>query len=73
MGEAEGRLHGLPDDQLRLRPQGWNSIAYLLWHMARCEDVAANVVVAQRPQVFGGRVVRSSRDQPAGYRHRHDR
>ncbi|HEU4797278.1 MAG TPA: DinB family protein [bacterium] len=59
VGQAEGqfsleysRLNGVTDDQLRLRPQGWNSIAYLLWHMARCEDVAANVIVAQRPQVF---------------------
>jgi len=59
VGQSEGqfsleysRLNGLTDDQLRLRPQGWNSIAYLLWHMARCEDVAANVIVAQRPQVF---------------------
>lgn len=59
VGRSEGqfsleysRLNGLTDDQLRLRPQGWNSIAYLLWHMARCEDVAANVIVAQRPQVF---------------------
>jgi len=59
VGEAEGefslghsRLRGLTDDQLRLRPEGWNSIAYLYWHMARTEDVAVNVVVALRPQVF---------------------
>lgn len=59
VGQSEGqfsleysRLNGLTDDQLRLRPQGWNSIAYLLWHIARCEDVAANVIVARRPQVF---------------------
>lgn len=47
-----GRLRGLSDEQLRIRPNGWNSIAWLLWHMARCEDVAANVIVARRPQVF---------------------
>lgn len=59
VGQAEGqfsleysRLNGLSDDQLRLRPEGWNSIAYLLWHMARCEDVATNVIVVRRPQVF---------------------
>ncbi len=45
-------LHGLTDDQLRLRPQGWNSIASLLWHIARFEDVGVNVIVAARPQVF---------------------
>lgn len=47
-----GRLRGLTDDQLRLRPQGWNSIAYLLWHITRCEDVGVNLVVAERAQVF---------------------
>ncbi len=59
VGESEGRfsleynrLHGLSDDQLRLRPNGWNSMAWLFWHMARTEDVAINVVVAGRPQVF---------------------
>lgn len=59
VGESEGRfsleynrLHGLSDDQLRIRPNGWNSMAWLLWHMARTEDVAINVVVADRPQVF---------------------
>ena len=46
------RLRGLSDDQLRMRPNGWNSMAWLLWHMARTEDVAINVVVADRPQVF---------------------
>ncbi len=59
LGEAEGqfsleynRLHGLNEDQLRIRPNGWNSIAWLLWHMARAEDVVANVLIADRPQVF---------------------
>ncbi|MGH2399060.1 MAG: DinB family protein [bacterium] len=78
VGEAEGRfsleysrLNGLTDDQLRLRPQGWNSIAYLLWHMARCEDVAVNVIVAQQPQLFdegewAGRLRISRRDVGTG-------
>ncbi len=46
-------LGGLSDDQLRLRPAaGVNSLAWLLWHMARTEDVAVNLVVAGRAQVF---------------------
>ncbi|MDQ7844200.1 MAG: DinB family protein [Armatimonadota bacterium] len=49
---AHGRLRGLSEEQLRLRPQGWNSIAYLWWHMARSEDVATNVIVAGRAQLF---------------------
>jgi hypothetical protein len=45
-------VNGLSEDQLRRRPQGLNSIAFLLWHIARTEDVAANVVIAGQPQVF---------------------
>ncbi|MDR7523615.1 MAG: DinB family protein [Armatimonadota bacterium] len=48
----DGSLRGLSDEQIRLRPGGWNSLAWLLWHMARCEDVAANVIVAGRRQVL---------------------
>ncbi len=50
---SERWLGGLSDDQLRLRPAaGVNSLAWLLWHMARTEDVAVNLVVAGRAQVF---------------------
>jgi DinB superfamily len=46
-------LGGLSHDQMRVRPgPGLNSILWLLWHMARTEDVAVNLVVAARPQVF---------------------
>jgi hypothetical protein len=46
-------LGGLSDDQMRLRPgEDVNSIVWLLWHMARTEDVAVNLVVAARAQVF---------------------
>jgi hypothetical protein len=32
---------GLSDHQMRLRPgEGLNSLVWLLWHMARTEDVA---------------------------------
>ncbi len=57
MGEerplAERVFGGLTDEQLRLRPaKGSNSLAWLLWHMARTEDAAVNAVVANRRQVF---------------------
>ena len=46
-------LDGLNEDQLRLRPaRGLNSIVWLLWHMARSEDVAVNLLLAGRPQVL---------------------
>lgn len=46
-------LAGLSDDALRLQPaQGTNSIAWLLWHIARIEDVTMNLLVANRPQVM---------------------
>ena len=47
----------LPDDKWRARPHGLNSVAWLLWHMRRAEDVGLNRLVFDRPQVF---------DDPAG-------
>lgn len=45
-------VRGLSDEQLRIRPHGFNSIAWLLWHITRIEDVTVNVVLAGRPQVL---------------------
>ena len=46
-------LVGLSEAQLRVRPAaGLNSIVWLLWHMARTEDVAINLVVAAQAQLF---------------------
>lgn len=46
-------LGGLSDEQLRLRPApGQNSVAWLIWHMTRGEDVAVNVAIAGQPQVW---------------------
>jgi hypothetical protein len=45
-------LNELSEHHLRERPQGLNSIAFLLWHIARTEDAAANVVIAGQSQVF---------------------
>jgi len=60
VGGAEGNafiedavLGGLSDEQLRARPgEGLNSIGWLVWHLARTEDLAANVLVAGRRQVL---------------------
>ncbi len=50
---ADRVLGGLTDDQMRARPvKGVNSLVWLVWHMARTEDVAVNLVVAARPQVL---------------------
>ncbi len=39
--------------QLRARPaDSVNSIAWLVWHMARCEDIGVNRMAADRPQVL---------------------
>jgi hypothetical protein len=41
------------DAAMRIRPApGLNSLLWLAWHVARTEDVAVNLVVAARPQVF---------------------
>lgn len=46
-------LRGLTEEDLRLVPvEGQNSIAWLLWHIARCEDVVSNVVLSDRGQVL---------------------
>lgn len=52
MSLEEFAVRGLADEQLRARPHGFNSIAWLLWHITRIEDVAVNVAVAGRPQVL---------------------
>jgi hypothetical protein len=44
-------LGGLADDDMRRRPEGMNSLAWILWHVARAEDVAVNLVVTSgRPR-----------------------
>jgi hypothetical protein len=50
---VERWLGGLSDAQLRLRPgKGLNSIVWLLWHTARVEDVAVNLIVLACRQVL---------------------
>jgi hypothetical protein len=50
---AERALGGVSDDQMRLRPrEDLNSIAWILWHIARAEDIIVNPVLAGRSQVL---------------------
>jgi hypothetical protein len=48
-----GLLADLTEDQVRSVPQaGLNSVAWTLWHMTRCEDIAFNRLIADHPQVL---------------------
>ncbi len=49
--EFDELLDGLTDAQIRQRPHGVNSVAWLVWHVARCEDVGVNRFVVDRSQV----------------------
>ena len=50
---AERTFGGLTDDQMRVRPrEDLNSLAWLLWHIARAEDIMANLIVNGRDQVL---------------------
>jgi hypothetical protein len=52
----DGLLDGFSEEQIRLRPQpGMNSVVWLIWHIARTEDVVMNLLVAGRPQVLQDR------------------
>jgi DinB family protein len=52
-GLIDGLISELPEAHLRGRPHaGVNTIAWLLWHSARIEDVALNRFLADRPQVL---------------------
>ena len=46
-------LKGLTDDQLRYQPkEGLNSIAWLMWHTARCQDFGNTLISPGREQVL---------------------
>jgi hypothetical protein len=50
---AERTFGGLTDEQMRVRPrEDLNSLAWLMWHIARAEDIMVNRVLYGRPQVF---------------------
>jgi len=53
--QSVNRFSQLTDDQMRLRPSPqMNSIAWLLWHIARSEDMGVNRLIANRPDVLHG-------------------
>lgn len=46
-------LQDLPDEIFRrVPPNAEHSIAWLIWHMARCEDITMNILTAGKPQVL---------------------
>ncbi len=46
-------LDGMDDDSLRAIPaEGEHSVAWILWHLARIEDVTMNMLVAGKEQLF---------------------
>src|SRR3989441_1434374 len=55
MSIAERTFGGLTDEQMRMRPrEDLNSVAWLMWHIARAEDVFANLLISGRDQVLDG-------------------
>ena len=53
MSAAERTLGGLTDEQMRVRPrEDLNSLAWIVFHIARAEDIFLNPVLGGRPQVF---------------------
>ena len=52
-GLVDGLFGSLSEAQLRARPHpGVNTVAWLLWHSARIEDVGVNRFLSDRPQVL---------------------
>ena len=50
---AERAFGGLSDDQMRVRPrEDLNSLAWILWHIARAEDIFVNAMITERSQVW---------------------
>jgi hypothetical protein len=53
LSAAERTFAGLSDDQMRVRPrEDLNSLAWLMWHIARAEDIFLNPVLTGHAQVF---------------------
>ena len=53
MSMAERTFAGLTDAQMRVRPrEDLNSVAWLMFHIARGEDIFLNTLLAGRSQVF---------------------
>ena len=52
VGFVDEVFKGLSDEQMRRRPEGMNSIAWLVWHQTRVQDAAVSRFVGDRPQVL---------------------
>ncbi len=53
LSAAERAFGGVSDEQMRMRPrEDLNSLAWLMWHIARAEDIFLNPILAGRPQLF---------------------
>jgi hypothetical protein len=51
---AERTFGGVTDEQMRVRPrEDLNSLAWIMWHIARSEDIMLGDVIAGRAQVLG--------------------
>lgn len=50
---ADAIVNNMADEQIRRIPRNCeHSIAWILWHIARIEDVTMNLLVAGSPQIF---------------------
>ena len=50
---AERALGGVSDDQMRVRPrEDLNSLAWLMFHISRAEDIFVNTILGARTQLF---------------------
>src|SRR5262245_6350047 len=53
LSAADRAFAGLSDEQMRVRPrEDLNSLAWLMWHIARAEDIVVNQVLAGKSQLF---------------------
>ena len=54
MSAAERTFAGLTDEQMRVRPrEDLNSIAWLMWHIARAEDILCGLPLQRVPGARG--------------------
>ena len=51
-GGIPTQISGLSEKQLRSCQYNLNSVAWILWHLARCEDVAINRIIFDSQQVL---------------------
>jgi len=68
---AAERVFGVTDEQMRLRPrEDLNSLAWIMWHIARSEDIMINTALGGKAQVIDdgwlGRLKVGRRDMGTG-------